>query len=83
MDGMSDDGTREILARYQEQHVNVRVIDNPERSTARAVNVGVCEARGDVIIRVDAHSVYAPNYISTLALGLARHGADNVRYSTH
>jgi glycosyltransferase involved in cell wall biosynthesis len=60
IDGMSDDGTRDILAR----HPGLQVIDNPNRTTPHALNLGIRAAQGDFIVRVDAHSEIHPDYIS-------------------
>lgn len=77
-DGMSDDGTRERLAEVAARDPRVRVLDNPRRVTPAALNVGVRAARGDVIVRVDAHSEYPRDYVRALVGWLARSGADNV-----
>ena len=54
-DGLSDDGTREILARIAADHPNVIVIDNPGKIVPTGLNLAVEAARGAVIIRVDGH----------------------------
>ena len=77
-DGMSDDGTRERLAAVAARDPRVRVLDNPRRVTPAALNVGVRAARGDVIVRVDAHGEYPRDYVRALVGWLARSGADNV-----
>ncbi len=78
-DGMSTDRTREILAgivrRRPEQ---VRVIDNPKRLQSAAMNVMLGASRGDVIIRMDVHARYAPDYVSQCVAVLEETGADNV-----
>ncbi len=78
VDGMSDDGTRDELARYSAGPSIVRVLDNPKGITPAALNIGVGHARGSVLIRMDAHTEYPPNYISGLVTWLERSGADNV-----
>ena len=45
-DGMSDDGTREILKRLVQNHSCLRVLDNPRRVTPSGMNVGIRAARG-------------------------------------
>lgn len=77
-DGMSDDGTAEILGRYAASHANIRVLNNPRRITPAGLNVAILAARGDVIVRVDAHSVYPTSYVLQLVGWLQRSGADNV-----
>lgn len=77
-DGMSDDGTRDIVAGYAARHGFIRLVDNPERITPCAMNAGIRESRGDVIMPMGAHAVYSPSYISQLVAALEQTGADNV-----
>lgn len=65
-DGMSSDGTRDILASYVAANANVRVIDNHDRIVATGFNRAIQVAQGEYIVRVDAHSDYPSNYVSTL-----------------
>jgi len=78
VDGLSDDGTREIVREYTVSHANVRMIDNPARYTAHGMNVGIRAAKGEIIIRVDSHAIYPPDYIATLVCYSQRLLADNV-----
>ena len=116
-DGMSDDGTREILARLEKEisgpkfhlpfpvsgfdpqpsPINtqpprcgqvvirpvvsgplLRLIDNPGRIVSTGLNVATRAACGQVIVRMDAHTDYAPDYICRCLEALERTGADNV-----
>ena len=77
-DGMSDDGTREVLAGVSARDPRVRVLDNPRRITPCALNVALAQATGDVVVRMDAHNGYPPHYVRTLVGWLVRTGADNV-----
>lgn len=78
VDGMSTDRTREIINSYLPQCPYLRVLDNPERIVPYAMNRGIQEARGDVIIRLDAHAIYPENYFYELQKQLYALGADNV-----
>lgn len=78
VDGMSDDGTREIVEEYARRCAFIRLLDNPRRITPAALNVGVGAARGEVLMRIDAHYEYPPDYISKLVAHLMQSGADNV-----
>lgn len=78
VDGMSDDGTRTVLAEYAARNPLVRVLDNPRRITPVALNLAIRAARGEVIVRMDAHVVYPRNYVSRLVAALDEFGADNV-----
>ncbi len=78
IDGMSEDGTRGILNDYVKRHAYIRVVDNPQKNKPRALNIGIEAARGDVIIRMDAHALYEPDYISKSVQYLDEYQADNV-----
>jgi glycosyltransferase involved in cell wall biosynthesis len=78
VDGRSRDGTREIVASRAARDARVRLLDNPRRITPSALNVGIAASRGEVIIRVDAHSRYPRGYIACLVHALTTTGADLV-----
>ena len=75
---MSDDGTREILRNLANQERCLRIIDNPARIVSSGLNAAIRLAEGSIIIRMDAHTQYAPDYIRQCAAILAETGADNV-----
>src|SRR5262245_20974638 len=77
-DGMSDDGTRGLLATIASAHPEVRVIDNPARIQAAGLNAAIAVAKGQVIVRMDAHTAYAPDYVRECLAALAETGADAV-----
>src|SRR6202521_3356990 len=77
-DGLSDDGTREVLRQYSQDAPQVRMIDNPGRIVSTGLNAAITAAAGDVIIRMDAHTVYARDYIRECVRALETSGADNV-----
>ncbi|HEX4048157.1 MAG TPA: glycosyltransferase family 2 protein [Elusimicrobiota bacterium] len=77
-DGGSRDRTRELLAGLARADGRVRVVDNPGRIQARGMNEILRVARGEVIVRLDAHSDYARDYVSQCIKELRRTGADNV-----
>lgn len=78
VDGMSSDRTREIIRDHMSRYPNLRLLDNPERTAPWAMNRGIAEARGEIIMRLDAHASYPTNYFSTLVRRLHELGADNV-----
>ncbi len=77
-DGRSDDGTREILSRYAAEHPCITVLDNYQLSTPAALNLAIRSASGSVVIRMDAHVLYPPDYVCRLVEALEETGADNV-----
>ena len=76
VDGRSEDGTRSVLGAYAQRHACVRVIDNPGRTTPKALNLGVREAQEDVVLRVDAHARLERGYIRRCVEALYEHHAD-------
>jgi glycosyltransferase involved in cell wall biosynthesis len=73
VDGMSTDGTRDIVREISQSHPNVRLIDNPEKTVPYAMNRGIAAARGDVIIRVDGHAEIARDFVARALEALAAH----------
>src|SRR5262249_2577973 len=76
--GMSDDGTRAILKRLEKDNARLRVIDNPDRIVSTGLNLAIKMATGNIIVRMDAHTKYAPDYIRQCVNVLEETGADNV-----
>jgi succinoglycan biosynthesis protein ExoA len=76
-DGGSTDRTREILARLAADDPRIRIVDNPARIQAAGLGALVREATGDVIVRMDVHCEYAPDYVRKCVEVLERTGADN------
>ncbi len=77
-DGMSTDGTRESLDHYAARHSNLRVISNTGRIVSTGLNEAIRSARGEFILRMDAHTVYAPDYCRRCVETLISTGAANV-----
>jgi len=78
VDGMSEDGTRDILHRWQKEQPNLRLLNNPHTIVPTALNIGLKEAKGDWIVRLDVHSEYPKNYLRLCIETSIRTGADNV-----
>jgi len=81
-DGMSDDGTRQVLHAYErereEMHPAFRVIDNFETIASTGLNAAIRAAQGEIIVRMDVHTDYAPDYIRNCVETLMETNADNV-----
>jgi succinoglycan biosynthesis protein ExoA len=77
-DGMSDDGTRAMLAEMSSRDPRVRVIDNPGRIVSTGLNAAIREARGEIVIRMDAHTEYARDYVERCLAVRRSTEADNV-----
>lgn len=78
VDGMSDDGTRSIIEEYISRFPFIRLLNNPKRIIPTAMNTGIRNARGSIIMKIDAHSSYERDYISKCVKYLLEYGADNV-----
>lgn len=78
VDGQSTDRTVEIIKEYQKQYSWIKLLNNPERIVPYAMNYGIQAANSDIIMRIDAHSHYADNYVSVLKNALLKYDATNV-----
>ena len=78
-DGMSTDRTREIVSIFKQNNANldITLLDNPEKIVPFGLNRAIKQAKGEVIVRMDSHSVYPENYIETLVNALYEHDAHN------
>jgi len=65
IDGMSDDGSRDIIKRYSQNYSFIKILDNPRRFTPVAMNIGVKNAKGNFVAILSAHAKYKNNYVST------------------
>ena len=79
-DGMSTDQTRERVRSFQQSHpdLTIKIVDNPLRAIPSALNRALESAQGEVIVRLDAHSVPAHNYIERCQALLRAGRGDNV-----
>jgi succinoglycan biosynthesis protein ExoA len=77
-DGASDDGTPAILSKFAERDARIVVLSNPARFVSAGLNAAIRAARGEIILRMDAHTEYAPDYVRKCIQWLDRTGADNV-----
>ena len=80
VDGMSEDGTREIIekSKIQNPKCKIRLVDNPKKFTNFALNIGIKKAKGEIIMIMGAHAGYEKDYVSKCVKYLKEHDADNV-----
>ncbi len=78
VDGMSEDRTLGIAAFYARRYPFIKLLENPGKITPAALNIGIAEARGEVLIRMDAHNLYDRRYILRCVEALEKYGADDV-----
>src|SRR5215216_1714242 len=79
-DGLSTDGTRDVITAFQKDvpDLRVRVVDNPNRYIPSAVNRAIEVSRGEIIVRVDAHSKPYPDYVANCIAAHEAGRGDNV-----
>ncbi len=63
VDGLSDDGTREAVLAHAATRPNLRLLDNPASIVPPGLNIGIRQARGEIVVRVDGHCEIAPDYV--------------------
>jgi glycosyltransferase involved in cell wall biosynthesis len=78
VDGCSTDRSRDIALERAASCGNFKILQNPAKIVSAALNIGIRNARGEVIIIMGAHAEYSPNYISTCLHVLDVTGADAV-----
>jgi succinoglycan biosynthesis protein ExoA len=78
VDGMSTDGTRDVVQAIARRHKSVRLIDNTQQITSVAFNIGVRESVGDIILIMSAHARYPPDYVSLCERYLREYSADDI-----
>ena len=79
-DGLSTDQTRQEIIGFKlaNEDLVVEVVDNPKRSIPSGLNQAIDTARGDYIVRLDAHSVPAQDYVARSISALESELGDNV-----
>jgi succinoglycan biosynthesis protein ExoA len=78
IDGRSTDSSREIVQAQQRRMPNLSLLDNERRISPVAFNIGIRQARGEVVTIVSAHSYLAPDYLSRCVEYLGQTDADCV-----
>jgi succinoglycan biosynthesis protein ExoA len=79
-DGRSTDNTRNEVAVFQAAHPEMRIclVDNPKRVIPAALNCALAVAKGEFIIRLDAHSMPSPEYIQRCVENLQAGKGENI-----
>jgi glycosyltransferase involved in cell wall biosynthesis len=78
VDGGSEDRSREIITGFSSRYPRIKLLDNPQLNAPAGLNLGIWEAGGDIIVRVDGHCLLEPDYVSQCVRYLWETGADNV-----
>lgn len=67
VNAMSTDGTRYLMDRFAGEDYGFArtvVVDNPKKIQAAGWNIAIDNARGDIILRVDAHTMIPADFVS-------------------
>lgn len=78
VDGMSSDKTREIVQKYRQKVPYIKLLDNPQKFTPFALNIGIKNCSGEIVMFIGAHAVYENDYVSKCVKYLLEYNADNV-----
>jgi succinoglycan biosynthesis protein ExoA len=78
VDGMSSDRTVEIVRACAVEDTRIRLLANPKRSTPTSMNLALAAARGQIVVRIDGHSVVTTDHVRQCIDFLLRSGADHV-----
>ncbi|GAB6190166.1 hypothetical protein JCM30566_19090 [Marinitoga arctica] len=78
VDGMSTDKTREIVNNLKNKYNNIKLLENKKTKKAPALNLGIKNATGEIILIADAHSKYEKDYVLKNVENLLKYNADNV-----
>jgi succinoglycan biosynthesis protein ExoA len=79
-DGMSTDKTLEVVSRYQAAHSEMEIVlvENKQKTIPSALNRALEIAKGEFIVRMDAHSIPAKDYVNRCITALSSGLGDNV-----
>ncbi len=79
-DGRSTDRTREVIAAFQAEHpeLSIRVVENVAGTIPAALNQALRAARGEIIVRLDGHSIPIPEYVERCVAAHEARKGDNV-----
>jgi len=73
VDGMSSDGTADIVRRLGQAEPRVRLVENPRRITPVAFNLGIQAARGEIVFIFGGHNKIGCDYIRGVVRVLQEH----------
>lgn len=77
IDGVSTDGTLEMVESVSHQNPAVKILSNPARIFPSAVNTGIRNSSGEYILIAGAHATYPEDYILQCVKSSIDHDADN------
>lgn len=63
VDGHSSDKTVEHIKNFQKKYSNINILENPIKKTPTSLNIGIKQAKGEVIVILGAHASLDPYFI--------------------
>jgi len=77
-DAMSMDATREIVLRVASSETRVRLVDNPERTRAAALNAILRVSHGEIVVPLDPGGEYGKTHVTKCVAALSGSSADHL-----
>lgn len=79
-DGLSEDQTRREISLFRAEHpdLSLRLVDNERRTIPSGLNLAIQASRGEILVRLDAHSIPIPEYVERSVRGLEQGRGSNV-----
>ena len=77
-DGMSNDNTYKIITKFSKNYKNIKIIKNPFKIVPHGLNLSLNESKGDVIVRIDGHTIIDKFYLENCVKLLYEKKAHNV-----
>jgi len=64
VDAFSNDGTRDLVSKFQTKYPHIKMLDNPKKKTPQALNIGIKNSGGEIVVILGAHTEIDRNFIS-------------------
>tara|TARA_B100000424_G_scaffold33403_1_gene22666 strand:+ start:721 stop:1773 length:1053 start_codon:yes stop_codon:yes gene_type:complete len=64
VDGISNDGTKELIDKIANDVKRLKIYTNKHRIVSTALNIGIKKSRGEIIVRIDGHTIIKSDFIS-------------------
>ena len=64
VDGLSDDGTMDVLNNFSNEYNRIKIYTNHNKIVSTALNIGIKSSNGEIIIRIDGHTIIDSNFVS-------------------
>jgi glycosyltransferase involved in cell wall biosynthesis len=77
-DGMSTDDTKKIILDFEKKHPSIHYFENPKKIVTMGLNILIKQAKGEFILRMDAHTEFPKDYVSKCVKYIQEYNVDNV-----